>query len=166
MDLRHSSRLMCVSQRLYPSFKPIVVDLRFILVQHYQAVSTDTKLGRDKPFCFPCAFPLRVVVSSPAVLLPCCCRCLVYDHALPWLRWILLLPSAHRRRPLFQGCRAGSANLGGCAVNAWLPAQRARPVIIPWVLAGRWMTHPAWVRHTQGTRCLAPRMPMQSSASV
>lgn len=93
-------------------------------------VSTDTKLGRDKPFCFPCAFPLRVVVSSPAVLLPCCCRCLVYDHALPWLRWILLLPSAHRRRPLFQGYRAGFANLGGCAVNVRLPAhdQRARPV--------------------------------------
>ena len=40
MDLRHSSRLMCVSQRLYPSFKPIVVDIRFILVQRYLCLQT------------------------------------------------------------------------------------------------------------------------------
>ena len=41
-------------------------------------------------------------------------------------------------------------------------------LLIPWVLvlAGRWMTHAAWVRHTQGACCLAPRMPMQSRASV
>ena len=66
-------------------------------------VSTDTKFGRDKPFCFPCVFPLHVVVSLPAVLLPCSCWCLVCDHALPWFRWILLFPSAHRRRPLCKG---------------------------------------------------------------
>ena len=91
-------------------------------------VSTDTKFGRDKPFCFPCVFPLHVVVSLPAVLLPCSCWCLVCDHALPWFRWILMLPSAHRGRPLCKGCRASFANLCGCAVDVWLPAQRARPV--------------------------------------
>ena len=74
-------------------------------------VSTDTNFGRDKPFCFPCIPPLRVVVSSPAVLLPCSCRCLVCAHALPWRRWILMFPSALRRWPLCHSRRAGFAKV-------------------------------------------------------
>ena len=39
-------------------------------------------------------------------------------------------------------------------------------LLIPMVLVGRLIARPAWVRHTQGASCLAPRMPMHSGASV
>ena len=99
-------------------------------------------------------------------------------------------PSGHHRHAAGHACGPpprptqiqirGCASLGTGAVppraycqtpqcsSVKRPRPRGLPVsmLIPWVLAGRWMTHPAWVRHTQGTRCLAPRMPMQSSASM
>ena len=71
MDLRHSSRLMCVSQRLYPSFKPIVVDLRFILVQHYLCLQTQNSEETNRSVSLahsPCVWwCLRLLCCCPAV---------------------------------------------------------------------------------------------------
>ena len=71
MDLRHSSRLMCVSQRLYPSFKPIVVDLRFILVQHYLCLQTQNSEETNRSVSLahsPCVWwCLRLLCCCPVV---------------------------------------------------------------------------------------------------
>ena len=71
MGLRHSSHLMCVSQRLHPSFKNILVDLGFILVQRYLCLQTQNSEETNRYVSLayrPCVWwCLRLLCCCPAV---------------------------------------------------------------------------------------------------